>query len=341
MEQGKATAAVEDVLQWLGGLEVGEGLAHEGMTVFAVRPGANGDGAASLEYGTLAEGIAEGWLRVSERPSASVPELVLVNRGQMMALILDGEEIVGGKQNRIVNASFLVGAGSEVLLPVSCVEHGRWHDVSPVFAAGEASPHSLKREKYQQVNASLRSTGRAEADQGAIWDHLARREVEFGQHSATGAMNEIYHSRDEVLAGFERLLPYQEGAIGLVAALNGKLAGADLFDQPRTARVVWGKLVRSYALDALGKEPGAPVVKDRAAKLLARFKGARGEVYPSLALGEDVRLQGDGAVGSALVHQGTPVHVSLFRTYRNGASASGRMASASARRNLRRDLLIR
>ena len=330
--EGKATRAV---LEWLGGLGVGEGTAHEGMTLFPVtaKPGQT----PVLEYRTLAEGIAEGWLVVTERPSASVPELVLINRGTTMALILDGEEIVGGKQNRIVNASFLAAAGSEVLLPVTCVEHGRWHDVSPVFAAGETSPHTLKREKYAQVNASLRATGRAEADQMAVWDHVARLEAQAGRSSPTGAMHEVYVSQGGQLAAYERAFPYHEGAVGMIVSLGGWLAGADLFDQPRTARTLWAKLVRSYALDALSEEVGQPVVRDRAVKLLGRFQGATGEVYPSLGLGEDVRLQGDGAVGSALVYGNTPVHMSLFRTYRNSHSGRGRMVSSSARRNLRRE----
>ena len=332
MEQEKH---VQAVLDWLAGLEVGEGLAHERMTLFPLRLAAGG-GSPSLHYRTLAEAIAEGWVEVKERPSASVPELVLGNRGSEMVLVLDGEEVVGGKQNRIANASFLVGAGAEVLLPVSCVEHGRWHDVSATFAAGEASPFSLKREKQEQVRANLRATGRPQADQGAIWDHVARREAEFGTRSTTGAMHDVFKTQSQSLTDYQRAFPYPEGAVGLIVALGGRMAGGDLFDQPRTAKALWGKLVRSYALDALSGEAGEPVARERAVRFLGRFRGARGEVYPSLALGEDVRLEGDKAVGAALVYRGTPVHVSLFRIHGNAAREGGRMASASARRAMRR-----
>lgn len=336
MEKQGTPAVIEVVLEWLGRLRVGEGSVHEAMTAFAVYGPGDGEAKPGFAYRTLAEGIAEGWVQVSERPAASVPELVLVNRGEVAVLVLDGEEIVGGRQNRIVNASFLVGAGKEVLLPVSCVEHGRWHDVSAHFVAGEAMPLSLKFEKHAQVRASLRVTGRATADQGAIWESVARREAELGSRSATGAMHDIYQSRDEGVGAYERAFPYPDGALGLVVAIGGRMAGGDLFDRPATARALWGKLLRSYALDALSREAGAPVAPGRAERLLGRLRGAGGEVFPSLALGQDVRLEGDGAVGAALVHEGVAVHTSIFRTGGEAARAAGRMASAAACRQMRR-----
>jgi hypothetical protein len=145
-------------------------------------------------------------------------------------------------------------------------------------------------------------------------------------------MRDHYRSREETLAGFERAFPSVEGATGLVVALNGHIAGADLFDQPRTARVFWPKLVRSYALDAMEGSSGAPVSRDRAVRLLERTRGARCEVFPSLALGDDVRLEGEGVVGSALVYQETAVHVSLFRIRGDEASRGGSIARASTRR---------
>ncbi|MHB1417026.1 MAG: ARPP-1 family domain-containing protein [Chloroflexota bacterium] len=334
MEKEGSGSATSAVLAWLEELTVGEGATHGAMTVFPVS--GKDDGSAPFDYRTLAEGIAAAEVVVAERPAATVPELVLVNKGKTMVLVLDGEEVVGGRQNRIVNASFLVGAGMEVLLPVSCVEHGRWHDESPSFMAGEASPASLKREKQEQVRASLRATGRHIADQGAIWDHIARREAALGSRSATGAMHDVYQGQEQWLADYERAFPYPNGALGLIVAIGGRMVGGDLFDRPQTARALWAKIVRSYALDALGGGEAAPVARGRALRLLGRLRGARGEAYPSLALGEDVRLEGDGAVAAALVYRDTPVHVGLFRLTGSAARAGEGMASASVRRHLRR-----
>ncbi len=332
MEEKCETGTAKVVQDWLGRLEVGEGKADDRMTLFPVF---GGQAAEGLSYRTLAEAMAEGWAEVSERAAASVPELVLANRGKVMLFVLAGEEIVGGKQNRIVNASFLVDAGARVTLPVTCVERGRWHGTSPHFAPGEASYLSLRRAQQSQVRASLEMCSRPAADQGATWQELDTRHLAAGSRSATGAMHDLYSLREDQLAACERAFPYVERAIGLIVAVNGHVAGADLFDQSRTAAALWHRLLRSYALDALEGEPATPVEHSRAVRLLERARGARAETFPSLALGEDVRLEGEGVAGAALVYQGTPVHVSLFRIH--GPARKGddpHLARASLRRSL-------
>ncbi|MBI2942246.1 MAG: hypothetical protein HYY04_17595 [Chloroflexi bacterium] len=326
-------AAGQAMLRALGRIEIGDGKAHDRMVVFPAYGGSNG-GQERLRYRTLQEAIAEGGVEVTERPSATVPELVLRNRSETMVLVVDGEEIVGGRQNRIVNASFLVAGGATVVLPVSCVEQGRWREVSPRFSAGEASFFSLRREKQAQVRESLSYSGRPTADQGAIWEAVARQEARMGSHSPSGAMHDIYRTRSSDLASYERAFPYVADATGLIVAMNGQVAGAELFDQPRTADVLWAKLVRSYALDAVEGEAAEPVTRDAAVRFLERTRDARYEVYPSLALGEDVRLAADGVIGAGLVYAGVLVHVSLFRTV-GPVAGQGRMARASVRQRQR------
>lgn len=330
--QGTAAQAVVDRL---GHVEVGEGITHDRMTIFPVFGNDTAGGPAvrpPLQYRTLAEALGEGWVKVVEMPSASVPELVLQNTGQVMVLVLDGEEIVGGKQNRIVNASFLVAAGVTLTLPVTCVEHGRWHDISPVFSSGEASYFSLRQAKHMQVAQSLRAVGSPHTAQGEIWAAVAETITARRTSSPTGAMHDIYRQRNEDITTYQQAFPYVPGAIGAILAMNGQVAGADLFDQPRTAETLWPRLVRSYALDALDGRSGAPSTRDQARALLARARTARAEVYPSLALGEDVRLEGDGVVGGALVYDHLPIHLNLFGTHGDPTITEGRIARSSIRR---------
>ncbi|MHB0868506.1 MAG: ARPP-1 family domain-containing protein [Chloroflexota bacterium] len=318
---------------YLSGLKVGDGVSVDRMTLFPIF----GQAESPIRYRVLSEALADGSVEVRERPSATVPELWLVNRSDAMALVLDGEEVVGGRQNRIVNASFLIGAKSEVAIPVSCVEHGRWHDVAPSFDSGEATYFSLRREKEQQVRENLRATGRAVADQGAVWDAIAAKQRETRTRSATGAMNDVYREKAKELSDYERALPRVEGAVGMAVALNGRMAGADLFDQPATAGKLWQKLVRSYAMDALDGEKAEPVARERAERLLKRLVGARAESFPSIGLGQDLRLEGDRAVGSALVFEGIVVHLGVFRIHGHRTrSGSTDVARASIRRRLHR-----
>lgn len=335
--KGGNEAAAQAVLDQLDHLTLGEAIRHDRMALFPVfpRPDASAPAGRALSYRTLEQAIADGSVRVTERPSASVPELLVQNTGPTLVLILDGEEIIGGLQNRVVNTTFLVGAKTEVVLPVTCVERGRWQRTSAAFRSGESTYYHLRRSKHQQVTASLRLSGKPVANQQEVWAEVAERETSTGSRSLTGAMHEIYRTRAPDLGEYEAAFSYAVGAIGLLVALNGQVAGGDVFDQAGPAQALWPKLVRSYALDALEGEPGRVVSREDALELLGRLRRARAEVYPSLALGEEVRLEGERAVGSGLVYQGTPVHISLFRTDGGErATVQTRLSSTRIRRRL-------
>ncbi len=332
--------AAEALFDRLSAIEIGEGTTHERMVVFPIFARGDGTGGSPLGYRTLQQAIADGSVEVTEQASATVPELTMRNKGATMIFVLDGEEILGGQQNRIVNASFLVAANSTVALPVTCVEHGRWHSTSRAFSSGESTYYSLRSEKFSQVRASLRSTGRHSSDQGAVWNSVAAKAMVAGAASPTGAMHEIYQSRTDSLTGYLGAFPYVAGAVGFAVALGGHMAGADLFDQPATAEGLWPKLLRSYAMDALDSPEGGTVERQRAQHLVERVRGARAETYPSIALGEDVRFDGDGVVGGGLVYEETPIHITLFRVH--GASgAAGTQPSAMTRASQRRQAYLR
>ncbi len=331
---GERRTAGQVILDQLASLRVGVGAAHAGMTVFPVF--ASSASAPVLRYSTLEQAIGAGVVEVVEQASATVPELTLRNKGDVMIFVLDGEEVIGGRQNRIVNASFLIAANSTVTLPVTCVEHGRWHDVSPRFSSGESMPYYMRVAKHRQVSASLARTSRPLADQGATWDAIAEKQATTGTRSATGALHDIYRAQQETLGAWEEAFPYVAGAVGFIIGLGGQITGADLFDQPATAEALWPKLRRSYALDALeARSAGNPIPQEQAEGLLARAQRARYQVYPSLALGEDARFEGDGVVGGGLVHEETPIHISLFRTENQTSqmdTRTGTLARASQRR---------
>jgi hypothetical protein len=314
METRDSHGSAGTLRDWVGAVSVRQPIVHERMTLF---PAYTDRPAAPFEYVTLAEALKNGWVTITEKPQASVPELLLVNTGDKPVLLLDGEEVVGGRQNRVLNICTLVNPRSEVLLPVSCVELGRWHDVSAHFAVGEMSSHQLKREMHEQVNFAMAAQGRASANQEAVWERIGGHNERAARPSPTQAMHDIYADRDDALVGYERAFAYPEGAVGMVVAIGGNMAGAELFDRPVGARANWRRLVRSFAFDAIEATPGAPVTADRPRRMLERVQSAVITAYPSPARGENLRVSGNGLIGSALMCDGWVVYASLFRR-RNG-----------------------
>ena len=114
---------LKDLTQLLdGGLKAGEPLRSGPLALVPLH-----GGKAGPDYLLAADVIASGQLTIRELPGASVPELVADNAADQAVLILDGEHLEGAMQDRVLNTSVLVGARRKTMLPVSCVESGRWH----------------------------------------------------------------------------------------------------------------------------------------------------------------------------------------------------------------------
>jgi len=325
------------IRETLEGLKVGAPSTFERLTVFPLigRP------ATEPSYATLDEALAEGWARVAEvSSSGSVPELCFVNEGDRAVFMLDGEELIGAKQNRVLNLTILAPAGQTLVIPVSCVEQGRWSEVSRHFASSKSSLHSrARRMKMQQVSLSMACGGPAMSDQGALWDEIDRCASEHGVSSRTHAMADIYDQHGARIEDYVGAFGAEEGQSGAVFALNGRLFGLDLFDHPATLRKLLSKVVRSYALDTLdapaetAAEPPVEAVRD----FVKELGRCRVELFKAVGNGDDVRLSGPRITGGGLVAEKRLVHLSAFRTDEaaNGGhrGPTGRLLRASLRRH--------
>ena len=104
----------------------------------------------------------------------TVPELKVINRGEKPVLLLDGEELSGAKQNRVLNTTILLKEKSETVIPVSCTEHGRWSYRSSHFEeSGHIMSAKLRRVKNASVHENLKAVHAFRSDQGAVWDEIA------------------------------------------------------------------------------------------------------------------------------------------------------------------------
>ena len=299
----------------IGGLQVGPATTFKKLTVF---PLLKANSITPL-YLTLAEAIAEGVLRITEvSKQGSVPELHVINKSDRPVFLLDGEELIGAKQNRVVNLDILVPAKTELNIPVSCVEAGRWTYRSPDFSSSPQAMYAMGRaRKLSRVSGSLRS-GAPSGDQGDVWAGIDEHAALMSVASPTHAMSDIYDqhatSIDEYVAAF----PTSDDQVGALFAIGPRIYGFDLFDSPATMRAYREKLVRSYALDALAMRDVAdePPTADAAQQLLESTAQAASESYPALGLGVDVRVgeekREEQLVGAGLLWQEHMVHLNAF-----------------------------
>ncbi len=304
-------------------IQTGEPVEHRGVVVLPLFPRRD----PVAPYLTLDVALARG-LRVTETsPAGAVPELAVQNPLDEQVLLYDGEELVGAKQNRILNVSVLVGARSTIPIPVSCVEEGRWRARSAAFDTAPQTAHAhLRRVKAERLASAPLARGIAQAE---VWDEVRAKAARLAADSPTLANADTFRAHERALRSLEDAFPLLPGQSGALLALGGDLC-LDYVSRPDAFERLWPKLRAGYLLDALerlDRPASSPIAIER---FLAQVDGALASRGPSAGLGEDVRLRGDGVVGSGLELDGEEIQLCAFTTRDGGRT--GRIARPSARR---------
>jgi hypothetical protein len=315
-------------------LEIGEEQTHKNLTVYPVLS----KQLSALNYLTLDEALSQNLIEIAEiDQSGSVPELRLANKSEKMILILDGEELVGAKQNRIVNTTMLIPPREVVIIPVSCVEQGRWVYKSDQFYSEKrlASP-ALRAMKAEHVRETVHASGEYRSDQGAIWQQIEEKATRRGARSNSMAMAEIYNLDKPAIESYLEHFNVVENQVGALFLINGKVIGMDCVGKTDVFGKLFKKLVESYALDAIDWFDPKPETKSSRADAESFLKivaGAKTENHKSVGLGIDLRLDSPGCVGFAMVY-GEILHLSVFAKTSNAARVEtrSRMQRSSARR---------
>ena len=303
-------------MEILKNIEIGKLRQHKNMTIHPViYRGPTGPDYISLDVALEVKEVVI--TEVSE--GGSVPDLALRNNAQSAVLILDGEELQGAKQNRVLNTTIMVAAGEQMNVPVSCTEQGRWSYSSREFSSTEhIMRHDVRSRKMGSVHASL-SEGRGYAsDQMKVWENIRMMAAESGVSSPTSAMSDTFEKHREEVDGFVSAFAVEENQAGLLAFIDGKLAGCDFISRPQVYAGLHAKLLRSYAVDAVVAKPRRVVKEesvpagDPVADFLAAMAQCKEENFKSVGMGEDVRFLGQDLIGSALAVEGETVHAAFF-----------------------------
>jgi len=314
-------------------LEFGELQNFENMAVIPLTSSIQG----GPKYLMLKEALDQGLLLVTELDEGgSVPNLKVTNKADMSVLLLDGEELAGAKQNRVLNTSILLGKKSETVIPVSCTEQGRWSYRSREFKDSDVvvSPQ-VRRVKAMSVSASLMQSMSYASDQGEVWNEIEKISSLADVDSSTGAMKDVFSSRGADLDKYLEAFECQPGQRGLLVFIDGKVVGFDLVSRAASYEVLHPKMVKSYAMDAMlrrKKKAGRPS-ENEARRFLDRALDCQEEKYRSKGLGWDHRYEGKRIVGSALVYRKTAIHAAFFQV--DGSEEIGTMSSFRNRRDFR------
>src|SRR5262245_52277988 len=173
-------------------VRVGAPITHDKLTVFPLFL----EAPTKPHYRLSEEALAEGSAVVEEvTEGGSVPNLAVNNTGDTLVLFVEGQELRGAKQNRVLNTSVLIAARTKTVLPVSCVEQGRWRYTSKEFTSSDYYSSSKMRQVLKKsVNESTLSGGGHSSDQGAVWTEVSRQMSSVGSTSPTAALADTMSS---------------------------------------------------------------------------------------------------------------------------------------------------
>ena len=284
-------------------VQMGDPVHHRGVTIAPLFP--RRDPIAA--YVSLERGLARGLVIDELDDAGDVSELRVVNRAADDVLLYEGQELEGAKQDRILDRTVLVAAGATLVVPVSCVEQGRWRRTSAAFSAAPRASHpNLRRRKAERLLASAEPG----AAQSVVWDEVAAKAERLGVRAPTGAQGAAFVEMDEAIAGRATAFRRLPGQCGAVFGLAGRPVCVDMVSRPEVWADIHDKLLAGYLLDALEPSLETPTAEDDLAAFVDRACGLRPEPHPSVGAGRPLRVADAGVVGSGLEVDGELVQLS-------------------------------
>jgi hypothetical protein len=309
---GPSSAPPDDSLRdalraWLGRLELREAFRGEGATLVSLELA----GGAGRAYPLLHEALGAGSAIVNEVGAGTVNTLSITNKGGEPVLVLEGEIVVGAKQNRTITETLLVAAGATVPVRVGCVEQGRWDAPSAQFRSGRHTMDSPSR------RAAVKEVAAAGiVNQARLWSHVKALAADYGSHNSTADYEQTM-ARPAGSAERETLkVAPSETRVGMMVLLDGRFIGVDVVSHPNTWNALAPRLLPSYfvGLDVVRRHP--ELLRSTAQAPPAEWLGyaTLGDVVtaPTAGLGRRILVRSGALNGAGLWHEDHPAHLAVF-----------------------------
>ena len=288
-------------------LEVGKPVSHGNLTIVPVYTRRTMD---RTSYVTLEDALKAGTLEITEVDGGRVPQVKISNLSKNVLFLMAGEILTGGKQDRILAQDVLLAPGTRnLLVPVYCVEQGRWAVQSAVFGS---------KENLGTYGLRAKAAERAPAAQSQIWDEVQAQNRALEVTSGTSAYQAAFDKEEnkaaigEIEKKMKDGLRLDEDTVGVVIGLGDRVIGADIFANAHLFKKQWPKILKSSALSSLHEKVRGELSRETAAEFLKSFAGRDYARKPALDLGYELESGGGTAMVKALVYREAVIHLAGF-----------------------------
>ncbi len=255
---------------------------------------------------TLKKGFELGLAEVKECDNSQVNTLIVKNKAVTPLILIDGEEVVGGDQNRIVNATILIDAKSEMGIPVSCTEKGRWAYKSEFKQSNYIANYNTRRAKEY-------ASRKHHHYQDVIWSSINDLENENSFASPTSAMEESYENlkidHNKIIKEFE-IVPSQNGVLIIV---DGEIKGFELFLNSEIYKEFHEKILKSYLIDSKIENKTFTINTDAARTVINNALNSTFEKKKNNGVEEAFEFENDEGLGTLYTYKDQIIHLSYFK----------------------------
>jgi hypothetical protein len=298
---------------FLNNVKLGNENKYENLTIYPILS----DEKSGYNFLTVDEALANNSVKITETSNiGDLPCLMLKNKSSEKIFILDGDELIGSKQNRATNAVVLVPEKEELTIPVSCVERNRWTYKSKSFYSVNTRAYLRLRKKIFVSRISNKKRELKTHPQHDVWNDIDKKIKSMKVKSSTSAMNDIYKKYSEQLKKFKNNLDREDKQIGMIVMINNKVVSCEIFADSNMMGSLYDKILKSYAIDAIEESKGAlraqKTLRRKALKFLNEVKKSNTDKMDSVGTGNEIVLSSDNILGLALDFNDEIVYMSAY-----------------------------
>jgi len=309
---------MQTVLSILEDIHLGKGQSYGNLTIYPLFKKTKSN---LPDYLLLDEALNQDLVEI--RDIGNVSELLVKNNADIDLLLINGEELLGGMQNRTVNVTVLIPAKTSLNIPVSCTERGRWEESKKKEKMRTEAPHysssQVRRVLLDSVTDSLKINSTYESDQVSIWDTIECTINNFNIKSQTSAQSDIFKEKEEEIKNYLNQFFLEPEQTGMISMINGKIKALEFFGKEETFKKVYKKLLRSYIIEAI-KGKKIYLIKDNVDAFLQDLERAKLNNYNHLGKGKHIVIEGNLQKGMALMLEDGLIHLCSFKINKDKTS---------------------
>ncbi len=274
----------------------------------------------SFEYVSVGYAINNKMIEIKEiSDSGSVNNIFVLNKSDKFVFFMDGDVLIGAKQNRVLNTSILIEPQTKTNIPVSCVEAGRWRYRSSIFRDSDfVAPTNLRASKAKDVNKSLKMEKGFYADQSKVWSIVLYSASSSDVYSETSDLSDVFEKKKDYFEEFLKGFKVNNQANGLAIFLRKKLLSIDLFNRRDIYAEYFPKIIKGTAAEAYNLKEDKNNITDKEVnyKLIDffdKYDAVDKEIHKSIGVGNEKRFDNNYITGFELEFMGNTIHLAAIQ----------------------------